>query len=141
MTFASIKTILDTRQFNNLIGQDEDAWFEAKGKNPYDFATPVGRYELAKDVSAFANADGGILIVGLTTAPVAEMRTERVTALDLCTQAEFDVAQYQGLIREYLYPGIKDLNVYWTPVDQGATQGLGIIEIPAQSAKLKYFLT
>jgi hypothetical protein len=140
MEFASIKNILDTRQFDKLIGLDEDLWFEAKGKTPYDFATPPGRYELAKDVSAFANADGGILIVGLATAPVAEMRTERVTAHDLCTQAEFDVAQYQGLIKEYVYPGIKGLNVYWTPVNQEAAQGLGIIEIPAQSANQKYFL-
>jgi predicted HTH transcriptional regulator len=140
MTFASIKTILQTRQFDNLIGQDEDAWFEAKGRIPYNFANPAGRYELAKDVSAFANADGGILIVGLTTAPVAEMRTERVIAFDLCTQAEFDVAQHQGLIKEYVHPPIKDLNVYWTPVNQEATQGLGVIEVPAQSAKLKYFI-
>jgi predicted HTH transcriptional regulator len=141
MTFASIKAILDARQFNNLIGQDEDAWFEAKGRNPYDFATPSGRYELAKDISAFANADGGILISGLTTTPVPEMRTERVTALDLCTQVEFDVARYQGLIQEYVHPSIKDLNIYWTAVNIEATQGLGVIEIPAQSAKQKYFLT
>jgi hypothetical protein len=141
MRFASIKAILDTRQFDALLGQDEDAWFEAKGRSPYDFATPAGRYELAKDVSAFANTDGGILIVGLTTTPLAEMRTERVTAHDLCTQAEFDVGQYLGIIREYVYPGIKDLNVYWTPVNPEATQGLGVIEIPAQSPKLKYFLT
>jgi hypothetical protein len=140
MTFASIKAILGTRQFNTLIGQDEDAYFEAKGRNPYDFTTPGGRYELAKDVSAFANADGGILIVGLTTAPLAEMRTERVTAHDLCTQAEFDVAQYQGLIRDYIHPAIKYLNVYWAAVNEEATLGLGVIEIPAQSSKLKYFL-
>jgi predicted HTH transcriptional regulator len=140
MTFATIKAILDTRQFDNLIGQDEDSWFEAKGNNPYDFATPVGRYELAKDVSAFANADGGILIVGLATTPVAEVRTERVCALDLCTQEGFDAPQYLGLIREYVHPAIKELNVYWTPVNSEATQGLGVIEVPAQSAKQKYFL-
>jgi hypothetical protein len=140
MTVATIKAILDSHQFNNLIGQDEDTWFEAKGNNPYDFATPVGRYELAKDVSAFANAEGGILIVGLTTALVTELRTERVTALDLCIQADFDVARYLGVIKEYVHPPIEDLNVYWIPVNAEATQGLGIIEIPVQSAKSKYFL-
>jgi predicted HTH transcriptional regulator len=141
MTFASIKTILETRQFEALVGQDEDAWFEAKGRHPYDFTTSAGRYELAKDVSAFANADGGFLIIGLTTSPVIEIRTERVIAHDLCTQAEFEVGQYQGLIREYIYPIIKDVNVYWAPVNHEATQGLGIIQIPSQSSKLKYFLT
>jgi predicted HTH transcriptional regulator len=81
MSFASIKTILDNRQFDLLIGQEEDTWFEAKGRNPYDFTTPAGRYELAKDVSAFANADGGILVVGLATAPLADVQKERVTAI------------------------------------------------------------
>jgi len=101
---------------------------------------PAGRYELAKDVSAFANADGGILIIGLTTTPLVEARTERVTGNDLCTEAEFNVGQYVGIINDYIYPHIKDLKVYWTPVNPGATQGLGVIEIPAQSSKLKYFL-
>ncbi len=141
MTFTSIKSILDARQFQTLIGQDEDSWFEAKGRHPYDFATPAGRYELAKDVSSFANADGGFLIIGLITTPLAEAHTERVISYDLCTQEEFVVAQYQGLIKEYVYPQIKNLNVYWAPVNEEATQGLGVIEVPAQNSKLKYFLT
>ena len=74
MSLKSIKTILDTRQFAALIGLDEDTWLEAKGRNPYDFTTPAGRYELAKDASAFANAEGGILLVGLTTAPAADAK-------------------------------------------------------------------
>jgi hypothetical protein len=88
MSFESIKTILDTRQYAALIGLDEDTWLEAKGKNPYDFATPAGRYELAKDTTAFANAEGGILLIGLATAPAAEAKTERITAHDLCPKAE-----------------------------------------------------
>jgi len=64
-----------------------------------------------------------------------------VIAHDLCTQADFDVAQYRGIVSEYIYPRIKDLVVRWVPVNQEATQGLGVIEIPAQSPKLKYFLT
>jgi len=75
MTFEAIKVILDTRQFDQLIGREEDAWFEAKQRSPYDLTPPTGRYELAKDVSAFANADGGLLVVGLTTTRVAETRT------------------------------------------------------------------
>jgi len=141
MTFEAIKLILDTQQFDRLIGREEDAWFEAKQRNPYDLTLPTGRYELAKDVSAFANADGGILVVGLTTTRVAETRIEKVIAHDLCTQVDFDVAQYRGIVNEYIYPRIKDLIVRWVPVNQEATRGLGIVEIPLQSSKLKYFLT
>lgn len=141
MSFASIKTILDTHAYGSLIGLEEDTWLEAKGRNPYDFSTPAGRFELAKDVSAFANADGGILIVGLTTTPLPAAKTEQITAHDLCTQQEFSVEQYQGLIKEHVYPTIRDLRIYWSPVNPEATHGLGIIEVPTQSPNHKYFLT
>ncbi|MGB6875600.1 MAG: ATP-binding protein [Candidatus Acidiferrales bacterium] len=140
MSFETIKRILDNRQFVALIGRDEDTWLEAKGRNPYDFATPAGRYELAKDVTAFANAEGGILLIGLTTAPAAETKTDRITAHDLCPQAEFDVAQYSGIIKEHVYPALRDLKIYWLPVNDEATHGLGVIEVPPQSQNQKYFL-
>jgi hypothetical protein len=140
MSFESIKIILENRQFAALIGLDEDTWLEAKGKNPYDFATPAGRYELAKDITAFANAEGGILLVGLTTTPAAETKTERITAHELCPQAEFDSAQYLGIIKEHVYPVIRDLKIYWLPVNDEAAQGLGVIEVPPQSPNQKYFL-
>ena len=54
MSFESIKVVLETRQFAALLGLDEDTWLEAKGRNPYNLDTPAGRYELAKDVTAFA---------------------------------------------------------------------------------------
>src|SRR6266404_3094737 len=140
MSFESIKTILAARQFATLIGLDEDTWLEAKRRNPYDFASPGGRYELAKDITAFANAEGGILLVGLTTAPAADAKTERITGHDLCPQAEFDAMQYLGIIKEHVYPVIKDLKIYWLPVNAEATHGLGVIEVPPQSPNQKYFL-
>jgi hypothetical protein len=140
MSFESIKTILDTGQFAALIGLDEDTWLEAKRRNPYDFGTPTGRYELAKDITAFANAEGGFLLVGLATAPAADAKTERITAHDLCPQAEFDVLQYGGIIKEHVYPAIKDLKLSWLPVSADAASGLGVIEVPPQSPSRKYFL-
>jgi len=60
-----ISNILDEGNLSKLIGLKEDLWFEIKGKNPYDFNSPDDRYELAKDVTALANAEGGYLIIGL----------------------------------------------------------------------------
>ena len=140
MSFASVKAILDAHNYAALIGLDEDTWLEAKGKNPYDFNTPYGHYELAKDVSAFANADGGILIVGLTTTRLPESKIERISAHDLCTQAEFPIEQYRGLIRTHIHPSIKGLLVHWLPVTPDGINGLGVIEVPAQSQNQKYFL-
>lgn len=140
MSFESIKTILDARRYDALIGLDEDTWLEAKRRNAYDLTTPAGRYELAKDATAFANAEGGILLVGLTTVPAADAKTDRITAHDLCPQADFDAGQYLGIIRAHVYPPIRDLKAYWLPVNAEATRGLGVIEVPPQSLNLKYFL-
>jgi hypothetical protein len=52
----------------------------------------------------------------------------------------FDEERYKSLIREYVYPVIEGLNAYWVPVNADETQGLGIIEVPAQNPDRQYFL-
>jgi len=140
MSFESVKAILDSHAYDSLIGLQEDGWLEAKGKIPYNLHTPEGRYQLAKDVSAFANGAGGIIIVGLQTTKHADTQTEEITAYDLCAQAEFDAHRYVSLTEEYIHPAIEGLNVYWLPVGQDGTHGLGIIEVPPQNANRQYFL-
>ncbi len=140
MSFESVKAIIDGHTYQSLIGLQEDAWLEVKGSLAYDLATPNGRYELAKDVSAFANGTGGIIIIGLQTSIRAETHTEEITGFDLRPRAAFDEAPYGSLIREYIYPAIEGLNAYWVPVNAEMTQGLGIIEVPPQDPNRQYFL-
>jgi predicted HTH transcriptional regulator len=118
----------------------EDAWLEAKGSNPYDLDTPAGRYELAKDVAAFANGTGGIVIIGLRTTRHANAQTDEITAYDLCAQASFDSSRYASLITEFIHPTIEGLNAYWVSVHPEGTLGLGIIEVPSQNPDRQYFL-
>lgn len=140
MSFESVRQIIDTHAYHSLIGRREDTWLEAKGNNPYDFNTPAGRYELAKDVAAFANNSGGVIIVGLTTVPSAEAQTDEITALDLCTPASFTPHQYESIITEYIHPTIEGLHISWHPVNEDGTAGLGVIVIPPQNADRQYFL-
>jgi Schlafen, AlbA_2 len=140
MSFQSVKAIVDSQRFDSFIGLNEDAWFDAKHKNPYDLDEAEGRFELAKDVCAFANAEGGFLVVGLGTDFPASEKTERVNALDPCLEAEFNVRQYRGVIDEYVYPTIRGLKVFWTPGNPGDDRGFGVVEIPPQSQHLQYFL-
>ena len=58
---------LQDGQFDALIGRAEDAFLEFKG-SPYQLAVNEQRQELAKDVSALANANGGIILIGFRTA-------------------------------------------------------------------------
>jgi hypothetical protein len=140
MTFDSVKAIIDAHAYGSLIGLQEDAWLEAKSGTPYNLDTPEGRYELAKDVAAFGNGTGGIVIVGLRTTRHATSQTDEITGYDLCSQATFNVTQYGSLIAEYVHPALEGLAVYWLPVNREGTQGLGIIEVPPQNPDRQYFL-
>jgi predicted HTH transcriptional regulator len=140
MSFDSVRQILDDHAYDSLIGMSEDTWLEAKGNNPYDFSTPTGRYELAKDVAAFANNAGGVIIVGLTTVPAAGAQTDEITAFDLCTSASFTPHQYQSIIAEYIHPAIDGLDISWHPVSVDGTAGLGVIVVPPQNPDRQYFL-
>ena len=140
MSFESVKAIIDGHAYDSLIGLQEDAWLEAKGGTPYDFGTPDGRYELAKDVAAFANGTGGIVILGLQTTRHAATQTDEITDYDLCAQATFNAAQYASLITAYIHPAIEGLAVYWVSVNPEGTHGLGIIEVPPQNPARQYFL-
>src|SRR6202790_1032290 len=121
MSFESVKAILDAHTYDALIGLYEDAWLDAK-RTPYNVDLPEGRYELAKDVSAFANGAGGIVLVGLRTTKQETTQTEEITAFELCPQDAFSPHRYVSLIEAYIHPAIEGLNVYWSPVSEDGTQ-------------------
>jgi len=90
---ARILEILSSRIFDRLKGLREDLYFEAKGKVPYDLNSAAGRYELAKDVSAFANSEGGHIVVGLQHRRLPNENTEEGDDLDLLPRTDFPTAQ------------------------------------------------
>ena len=60
-TLDSIAAILAHRRFTEFLGCKEDLWFEAKQNHEFALETsPRHRVELSKDVSALANAEGGL---------------------------------------------------------------------------------
>ncbi len=139
-TLDDVRAILEVRDFNSLIGLREDLFLEVKGQNPYDLTVPSGRYELAKDVSAFANTEGGYLLIGLTTTPALVERTDEISVLDLLPAANFPIARYEGIIGSHLHPRIDGLQVTW--IEDLHTPGLGIgcICVPRQVEDRKFFL-
>jgi len=140
MSFADIRQILENNAYNDLIGRVEDEWLEAKGLNPYDLDSPAGRYELAKDVSAFANNSGGFIIIGLTTEVNQAQQTETITAITSFPQEGFRPHRYISIIEEYIHPNIENCRAIWVPTSQAQNQGIAIIEVPPQNQDCQYFL-
>ena len=58
-----LEAIVAARTFDTLLGEIEGPEFECKAQ-PYQTSSEAGKRELAKDVSALANANGGIILLG-----------------------------------------------------------------------------
>jgi len=135
-----VSKIVRERDFSKLIGLKEDLWLEAKGKEPYQLDSPGGRYELAKDVSSFANAGGGHILIGLTHKRLENEMTDEISGLELISETEFDISKYGGLIKHYVYPQIEDISITWQESINEKDKGIGCIFIPTQKETKKYFL-
>jgi predicted HTH transcriptional regulator len=139
-TKQKIEKIVKTREFSKFIGMEEDQWFEAKNMTPYDFNSATDRYELAKDVSSFANAEGGFIVFGLKHERLVEKNIDKVKELDLMNETDFDKQKIEGLINEYVHPAIKELKIEWIESKDEKGKGVGIVTIPNQHENYKYFL-
>lgn len=136
----NILEIIDKKDFLKFIDMKENQYFEAKNGNPYDFGDPNDRYELAKDVSSFANMEGGYLIIGLKTKRLDSEKTDIVTSLDLIKKVDFEEGKFSGVIKEYIYPQIDGLEIKWVGDKGNPGQGIVYIFIPKQNNDKKLFL-
>jgi predicted HTH transcriptional regulator len=81
-SLASLAQLITDNAFDLLIGERESEHLDAK-EQPYHFATNGNhaRRELAKDITSFANVNGGYIIIGLTATQDPLHPTEQITAL------------------------------------------------------------
>ena len=101
----------------------------------------TGAIELAKDVSAFANSEGGHLLIGFPSREIAHQLVDQIKGLQLFASAELDLGQISGVLRTYVWPNhprndFRD----WIPTKDDATVGIASIYIPKQSEESKFFL-
>ena len=94
---------LDARDFEALIGLVESGWLDAK-ETPYHLDSPKQKLELAKDVAAFANAEGGIIVIGFNCEKEPTTSSERI-----CTVCRFPVSlvdpnKYSQILADLVHP-------------------------------------
>lgn len=122
-----------------LIGQNEHEGFDAKGA-AYDLASDRGRFELAKDVAAFANG-------GREGAIVCGLRTARRSGRDMVKEARpvtlsgFHDINWIRAIRSQVVPAPEGVRVQSRRTRGGSEQvGYIVLSVPAQPEHLKPFL-
>lgn len=135
LTAKTAVSLVKAKRAAVLVGQAERGWLECKSQ-PYP-DTEAGRFELAKDVSAFANsAGGGLIIIGLRTRSVAG-RDIIATVRPIAADGRLP-DRYRKLIEHRVFP--RPVGIRIETVSYGSGSGLLIISIPSQPAALQPFL-
>lgn len=140
LALEDIRSLVETGEFQELIGEFEGQYLDAKAQ-PYLFASGNdAKREFAKDVAAFANASGGCIIVGAETILSNLQAGEQIAALKPFPETLFNPDQYDKILKEWLYPVPSGLTIKWY-LDKGThPNGIGVIFIPTQAPDTKPFL-
>ena len=118
-----------------LVGQPETDWLDVKDR-PYHL-DEQGSFMLARDIVAFANADGGLIAIGL--------RTSKVRGEDIISKTrpvrldDLNIAKHHAVVRNWIYPRPAGVRFDIAPTEHDPDHGIVIIEIPQQPEALKPF--
>lgn len=139
MERADLLTILDTGDFDLLIGQMETDWLDCK-RDIYPTSNgDKGKRELAKDISSFANTkDGGYILIGIETEKREQQHTDTIKAIHPISQNTIDVEQYYNIIKEWVYP-LPEIKIEWKKYRE-ADKGIIVINVSPQKDAIKPFL-
>lgn len=119
-----------------LIGTFESEWLDAK-RSPYRLDLAAERYELAKDVAAFANAAGGLILIGVKTKGRPE--GDEIRSVNECVLADVSPREWRSLIDKRVHPRIEGLSV--ERIERSSVErGVVLVQVPGQADRQKPFL-
>jgi len=133
LTALTARDLIKAGRVSVLLGQPETSWIDAKVQ-PHDVSGEKGKWELAKDVAAFANTGrDAIIIYGVeaTMGPSGEV-LDGARAFEL---SGFDVEAARAVLRQRLTPILPDIDLQ-VAEDRGG-YGYGWVFIPAQPPDMR----
>jgi schlafen family protein len=139
MTRDEALGILADGDFDRFVGVAEGLEVDFKGE-PYRLGEEVEKFELAKDVSALANAAGGVIVVGVQTETDDESFLDVAHHLRLVRAGAVNPVQYTSIAAERVYPTMRGVDVRFCPSAADDAQGLVAIDVPPQQESDRYFL-
>lgn len=139
LTLEQIVEILRAGTLDRLVGAIEEDVMDAKGE-PYHLDGDRGCRELAKDVSAFANSRGGIILIGVRTERSPLHQQDVIVAIRAFEQPLVHTERYHDVIREWVYPTPQGIDIRWYGSATEAGRGIVGIIIPEQPPTDRPFL-
>lgn len=132
-------SILERGEFDNIIGVEESDQIEFK-ESSYILDGPRQKWELAKDVAAFLNTNGGLLVIGYRTERVKNALVDRVIQHKPVEKGLINWEAYKQILSSWIYPTDNDLTAQWFPDDISIEKAVFVLKIPPQSESKKFFL-
>lgn len=125
---------LETHDFEALIGLVESEWLEAKG-SPYPLCSPKQKLELAKDVAAFANAGGGIILIGFDCEKEPTTSSERICKVCPFPISLIDSNQYSQILASIMHPPPHGVTVRVFEADDDACVAAILVDLGVVTEK------
>jgi hypothetical protein len=130
MTPAEIIAILESGDFDALLGEFESDCLECKSQ-PYRLQTDEQKLELAKDISALANASGGLILLGFATTTNPVYGDDQIDRVRTMQAGLINPDQYRQIISSWLYPPLDDVEIIVFPARQDEKRIVAAINVPA----------
>lgn len=128
---------------NDLIGQPETSWLDFKDQPYLLEKTFPGRdrqrFELAKDISALANAKGGVVLLGVKTEIEEELQEEVAKELRPIAPGMVNPTQIQAVIWEWIQPKLNiEVQSHSVPGEGGELWSIFVL--PQQERDLPFIV-
>ncbi len=134
-----LRSLLETGDFDKLIGAVECEWLECK-LAPYQVKEDLQKQELAKDVSGLANADGGMILIGIRTERNPTHFGDEIKEVRAFPRTLVDLNQYHDILQSWVYPPLQQVDIRWLPSSVNNEKGIVAISIPNQMTAQRPFL-
>lgn len=126
-----------TAGFQALVGTAESDQLEFKGQ-PYGIDQLRHKLELAKDLSALANAGGGVIVLGARTEKDPLSEFDVVTSISEIPRDLVPLGTIKQLALDYIYPPLAIECTWWEGDD--AARGLASLRVERQDESDKLFV-
>jgi len=122
----------------SLVGTPEGPRIEFKQPPSYELEHDSGKWELAKDVAAMANAEGGLIVIGVATMKDPAIAGDVASAVDPC-KSPYDLGQVKSVLSSWLFPP-QTVGLAVFPVADGSAKHLLVITVAPVLERERYVM-
>jgi hypothetical protein len=130
LNVESVLQLLQRGEFGEIVGVAEDEHLEFKGA-PYHLGTDYMKFELAKDVTALANADGGLILLGFRTCKAPDSSVEYVDECRPFDKGLVDLDQYGKVLAEWICPRMDAVTILSFDSPEHPGKVAVVVSVPA----------